>query len=286
MKKISSIIKRIILYVFRYDIETLSSAFASSIEAEFFYSLAKFRMLYFACDILNETDGYMIFLIDKSGTIVPFDKLNIKIHVKKIFLLSSKDFKFIKCHKQFFPENLVNQRFLKYCINEFLSYPIHSIIILLLSSFLFFNNNLILVEKLVSANLSIITIFVSIYLVFINLLYARNSRGKINDFFSGKFHKMHEDNKNMLFMALLSIALSLLCLVVINIRVVETDNIIVQLGNILGRKSISIILSSISLLCTCICFFNIVEYYLKSHKYEFYEKSIDTIIQDQKQLEE
>ena len=244
------------------------------------------KLIYLCYRECFNNQGWMIFLIDKSASITFFDNLDVRLEIKSSRQLTKKHFNFIKQHKQFIPEKINKISFPKFIFSEIISYPIRIIVILILSSLLYFNTSLSLLEKLITANLSIVTIFISIYLVFINIVFTNETESDINTFFSGNFHNKYEDNKNMYYLSLISISTSLIDLIFINIQFDDKNKLIEFFKHMVNRETITLIFTIISIICTYLCLFNIAEYYLKAHKYKIYLKSIDKIIEDQKTIDQ
>lgn len=283
-------IVKILRNFFKKDVQIIEEELQQKSGLNIKLPLYKLRIIYFI-SALRDCSGWLIILSDRYAVITNANYPTLKIETSSLFYLSKRHFNFLPEQKFFIPNaDAERENFIRFLFSEIRCYIFRVLIILSCSAILLVNQEITVLEKVTNANLSIITIFISVYLVFVAIQYNIDSKTDnstedvekyVAAFYSGRFHQKHEINRNIFYLALLSISISLVNIVIINMKVGTTQKLINSIGHYLGRYNIGLVLTIFSILMTFLCLFDVVEYYLNSGKYEYESKCIDLILEDQ-----
>lgn len=248
-------------------------------------SLFVFKLIYLCLDTLQTQNSWCIFLVDNCATVFSLMNPNIIFELNSSFTITKKSFGFIGSATLFYPEKLSKKPFVLFLLMELWEYKIGVILIFIFSIILFFNTDISLIEKISNVNITIITLFISIYLFFLTT-HINKTKSDISEFISGQFDRFYENSKNILYISFVSLSLSVFDIVLVNIK---SSNLSKTIGYFLTEKklisyvnrySITLVIAIICIVMTFLCLFNILGYYMRTNKYKFYDECSKKIIDD------
>lgn len=270
-------------FIFKKDIHKIELHFLRKDNTSLQVSLWKFKLIYNLSNKLCNENVWLVFLIDNKAKVFCSLELNILLDIKSYRWVTSKRLSFLPNTTKYLPEgNNEKTTYISFLKSEIKDHKLMFAFFLFIGGCIFFlNNSISLLGMLISANLTIITLFISIFLVLFALNTDNRSQNEIDEFYSGVYNIKYHFNINTFHTAILSLSLSLISLIVINIDYSDIMQLIdfIQTTQIL---KISSILVTTCFYLTYICLLNIVSYYLKYARERFYTESISNIVSEQK----
>lgn len=280
----NNILKKILRYIYSNKISKLEESLIQKKNVCLSLSFLELRLMHLISEILQSEKIWLVFFIDTRTKLFTSSNLNVQIEVKSFFWLNKTKFSFLPQTTQFIPQiEHKRKSFIGFIFREILDHKLLLFFFTILTIVLYYNNDIDLLDKLNTANLTIITIFISIYLVLVALNLDKR-REVIDEFYSGVYHIKYEFNKNTFYLAILSITISILSIIIVNYKFSYPVTIHFNLLTLIDKYLAALLLTVFSIFFTYICLFNIINYYVKLVRDKVYNDSINKIVSDQQKL--